>query len=402
MAPAEPGQAPHQPPRSMAPPSRIRPSLLSKMNERRVLRIVQVHGPVSRADIARLSGITAPTASKAVASLLGAGLLEEVDSDGSRGRPAKRLRLAIEKVQLFGLVLDQPRCRLVCAGLDGKVREELTTEFDTPADYDTLIETIVTRIEERSTDEEVTTLGMGISMPGLIDIKSEQGVLSPNLPITDGRSPSRDLAARLGIECALFQESHALCLAQRHFGEAGDLDHFAVLDLSTGVGLGIWTPGGLLRGETGFAGEIGHIPVVPGGLECGCGRYGCLETISSGGASARLIGQRVGREVSVQEAADLLREDPGRFEEEIDQISEAISTGIAIVVNLFNPSTLFLNSRLLDSSDRLYEMSIEKAGVKSLAPPFSGVTFHKARGSKRDGAIAGIIQHLTDSLVPTV
>ena len=102
----------------MAPPSRVRPSLLSQMNERQVLRVIQRHGPLSRAEIARHSGFTAPTASKAVASLLEAGLLEEIEADTQRGRPAKRLRLASERVRIYGLVLDAPSSRLVSAGLE--------------------------------------------------------------------------------------------------------------------------------------------------------------------------------------------------------------------------------------------------------------------------------------------
>ncbi len=386
----------------MAPPSKIRPSLLSKMNERQVLRIVQVHGPVSRADIARLSGITAPTASKAVASLLNAGLIEEVESDSARGRPAKRLQLASEKGQLFGLVLDTPVCRLVVAGLDGKIRENQTTEFETPTTYETLIDTIVSKVQERIPEGDASTFGMGISMPGLIDSKNEVGVFSPNLPITNGKSPSKDLSERLGFECALFQESHALCLAQRHFGEAGSLENFAVLDMSTGVGLGIWTAGGLVRGENGFAGEIGHIPVVPNGLRCTCGRIGCLETISSDPSSARRISEKLGRPVTTSEAAELISKNPEEFEAEIEQIAHSISIGMAVAINLYNPSTLFLNSKFLDSSDVLFEKTLQNASTAALEPPFSRTTILKSRGNKRDGAVAGILQHLTDSLVPSV
>ena len=81
----------------------VQPALLSKINERQVLRTLQSQGPLSRAEVARHSGISAPTASKAVESLLRAGLLEEGDApELARGRPGRKLRLATTTGQVFG------------------------------------------------------------------------------------------------------------------------------------------------------------------------------------------------------------------------------------------------------------------------------------------------------------
>ena len=121
----------------------------------------------------------------------------------------------------------------------------------------------------------VKTLGLGVSLPGLVDDRRGRGVLSPNVPLTDGHAPAADLAERLGMPCVLLQESHALCLAERDYGLAKGLDDFAVLDVSTGIGLGVMLGGRLLKGHSGLAGEIGHVTAVPeGGRKCGCGNYG--------------------------------------------------------------------------------------------------------------------------------
>src|SRR5258708_10817132 len=105
--------------------------------------------------------------------------------------------------------------------------------------------------------------------------------------MTDGRSPAQDLAARLGVECNVLQESHALCLAERHYGLAKGLDDFAMLDVGTGVGLGVMSGGRLLTGHSGLAGELGHITAVAdGGRRCGCGNHRCLGTVASDSALA--------------------------------------------------------------------------------------------------------------------
>src|SRR5262245_58442217 len=100
--------------------ARIEPSLLGKLTERRVLRVLQQHGPLSRAEVARCTGLSAPAVSRAVVALLRARLLEEADAPhATGGRPATRLRLAREGSQVLGVAIDAASCRLVSAGLDG-------------------------------------------------------------------------------------------------------------------------------------------------------------------------------------------------------------------------------------------------------------------------------------------
>ena len=151
-----------------------------------------------------------------------------------------------------------------------------------------------------------------MSLPGLVDYRKGCGVLSPNVPATNGHSPATDLAERLGIECTLLQESHALCLAERHSGLAKGMDDFALLDVGVGVGLGIMSGGRMLKGRSGLAGEIGHITAVAeGGRKCGCGNTGCLETVASDSALAWHASQKLGRAVNVDEVIELAKSGAG-------------------------------------------------------------------------------------------
>src|SRR5262249_34662305 len=161
---------------------------------------------------------------------------------------------------------------------DGKLHETRAAQFPTPSDYDALIEAAADHARRIMNRTGVATLGLAISIPGLIDYRANRSLLSPNVPITNRHAPSQDLAERLGIECILVQESHALCLAERHYGDACDRDDFAMLDVATGVGLSVMSGGRLLTGHSGLAGEIGHITVEADGRQCGCGNRGCLET----------------------------------------------------------------------------------------------------------------------------
>src|SRR3954470_6983294 len=103
----------------------IRPALVGKLNERQVLRLIQSRGPLSRAEVARESGLSPPTVSKAAAALINVGLLEEVDAPGlARGRPAPKLRLATESAQVLGIAIDVGHCEVVSAALDGALHDD--------------------------------------------------------------------------------------------------------------------------------------------------------------------------------------------------------------------------------------------------------------------------------------
>ncbi|QDV18381.1 N-acetylglucosamine repressor [Gimesia panareensis] len=376
------------------------PQLISQMNERMVLRILRSNGPSSRAEVRRLTGVTAPTVSKAVASLLKSGMLEEFEvASTSRGRPAKKLRLARETAQVVALVIDSPTCTLISTGLDGTLREETRVEFKTPDTYQQLLEIVTDTIENIQSTRGVRTLGTGISLPGLFDYREGRSLLSPNVPITNGQSIGKDLAQCLGMECVVLQETDALCLAERHSGLAQDIDDFAMLDTSTGIGLGVLIEGRLFKGNNGLAGEIGHLPMVPDGVKCGCGRRGCLETIASDTAFVRMVSERAGRRLDLPQILELVQSNQLDVSRELASVSNQLAFALVTAINLFNPQTLFIHSRLFDMDESFMDQLQERTAAQALACSFRDCRIQRARGSKLEGAVAGIVENLTDSRI---
>jgi N-acetylglucosamine repressor len=373
------------------------------MNERAVMRVLQKHGPCSRADMTRKLGVTAPTISKAVSSLLRGRLLEEFDSkqDGV-GRPARQLRLATETAQVIGLVIDAQDCHLVSAGLDGQLLPESLFRFETPKTYRGLLSKVVKTYEQLLNGRSVETLGLGISMPGLIDYRQQKGLLSPNVPITNGQSVARDLTEKLGVDCVMLQESHSLCLAQHHYGESRGLDNFVMLDIGAGLGMGVMAGGRILTGHSGLAGELGHLPRISNGRACGCGKLGCLETVSCDSALAWLVSQRVGRSIGIDEIVQLVEAGTLSVDEEIQQVLPHLSFAISAVISLYNPSQIFICGRMFDLAETLFDQLVAATAAGTLAPAFADCEIVRASVSKSQGAVAGIIEYLTDSLVPGV
>jgi predicted NBD/HSP70 family sugar kinase len=381
--------------------SRTQHTYMAKINERHILQVVRDHGPQSRAEIVRHSGLSAPTVSKAAESLQRAQLLEEVEGNGPAiGRPAMKLRLATVSAQVLGIVIDRNRCWVGATGLDGELHEDRSRRVETRAHYNDLIDDLVKHSHTLMSRPGVRTLGVGVTVPGLIDHRRGLDILCPNVHVIDGRSPGRDLGERLGMECVMIQDQHALCMAERHFGQAKGLDDFAILDVSSGVGMGVMSGGRLVRGHSGFAGEIGHITVATKGRLCGCGNHGCLETVASDTALASQVSRRLGRQVDIDELIRLVHAGELDPREECNTVVGYLAIGLATVINIFNPSTLFIHGQLFDVDEGLFARMLEQTSKRALGPSFADCQIIRARGSKRQGAVAGVIQYLIDSVVP--
>lgn len=379
-----------------------RPSLLRKMNVRKVLEVIQSQGTLTRADVMRCSGISAPTVSKAVSALLDAGLLEERETaEFSVGRPGKLLQLPRFSAQVIGVVLDWDYCSIVASGLDGFLHEEKLDQFKTPGSYEELINTISQKIMDLVKKEEIPALGVGITVPGLVNSNDGRIFLASNLHIVDGQSPAVDIAAKTDLECILVQKSTSLCLSEKTYGAGQDLEDFISLDVTSGFGMGAFTGGQLLDGQQGLAGEIAHITVEPqGGRVCGCGNQGCLETVATDMSLTHYVSKRVGKELDFDTLKDLVKKGELDITPELDRTIEFLGIGVAAAINIFNPSNIFISSRLFDLQDDVFDRMCNLAKNRALKPSSSSCEIERSKGNKYLGAVAGIINHLANGLGP--
>ncbi len=380
------------------------PGLLREMNERAIFDLIRSRGPASRADITRHMGISPPTVSKAVANLLECGFLEQVGTApvNGAGRPGIIYRLGTGKVQVLGAVIDVRRCFVLCSGLDGKVSREHVLEFATPPTYQKLIEAIDERAQKLMKADGVTTLGLGISTPGEIDTFRQRILLSPNLHMIDGCSPRDDLRHRLGIETVMIHDTLGTCLAEHAYGAAKGMNDFVVVGAYEGFGVSIVSGGRLVQGHRNLAGEVGHVTVDLNGSRCGCGNSGCLETVATDAALARLASNRLGHHVEIEEIIQTARSKPIHLPAEFEKTLDYLSVGIAAVINIFNPEAVLVGARLFDVEDDAFTRLNEKIAKRALRPLMKDCRVLRARGDTQLGAIAGIIHHLTRGLGPVV
>jgi N-acetylglucosamine repressor len=374
--------------------SLARPDLLRRLNERRVLDIVRADGACSRADITRRTGISAPTVSRLVSSLLEAGVLEEFDAAESRiGRPSKQLRLTGDRVQIIGATLGVHETRMFAAGLDGTIDPAAVRTFATPPDYKQILERLgagVRQLRRRSS----RTLGLGISVPGLTDEERGQLLFSPNLHQTDGKPLAADVGKLAGVPVTVVQESHALCLAERLYGGARELRDFVIVDIGDGVGTGIFLGGRMIVGRRGLAGEFGHMTVDPDGPRCGCGNRGCLETLASDLVVLERAAKLLGREVAMSEVVTRAREGDKRLRAVLESTLPWLALGLATLINGLNPEAVFLHGSIFDLGDEVLGRLTELTAARALSMSMQDCRLLRAQGNKDQGAVGAAIERL--------
>ncbi|QEL17177.1 ROK family transcriptional regulator [Limnoglobus roseus] len=378
--------------------SNLRPQLLGRMTQRAVVEALKSKGPMSRADIARLTGISPTTVSSAVTQVVRTGLIEETDAEISGpGRPGKILRLASDAVQVLGVSIEPEFCKMMLGGIDGHPNFDSLVQFPTPHTYGRLLAEIERHARAWMQRPNTRILGIGLSLPGVIDSTGDLSVFSPNLHQIDDQQPSRDLRNRLGLTTVLIQENDALCLGERRVHQIDDL---CVVDYTGGLGVGCLVGGRLIGQHIGLPRELGHITVVLNGEKCGCGNIGCLETVATDTTFARLVSAKVHKSLTVDEALAYAAEDPSRVRAELDFVLDYLAVAVAAVTNLFAPPLIAMHGKLLGLQPTLLAQLSERSGKRKLAPYRDRCRLVSAATTKAEGAIAGILDHLFEELGP--
>ena len=376
--------------------SRIGPALLRRINEQKVLEHLQIHGPASRARLRRSSGLTAPTVSKVVDSLIEKGLLEEIEPTETRvGRPGKILRLAGTSAVVLGVLLDAGQCTVSVAGIDGKIDSRQTRSFVPPSTYAGMLFMLEQACREILAVVKGTPQGVAVVINGLINDAEQRVIYCANLHILDGQDPAGDLGRRLGLRCRVLKGTSALCLSERTALAVSDRDNFAVLDMTTGLGLGMISNGVLITGHSGKGGEIGHVVVDPEGVRCGCGNRGCLETLATDAATRRLVSEKVGRNLDLEETRRLLVNQPAHYAEIVDHVARYLAMAAAMVVTMLNPGTLLIHSELFLEPVGNLELVSSWMFRLGLRASVAECSLKRTSSSKEQAAVAGIIHEIT-------
>ncbi|RYE78094.1 MAG: ROK family protein [Hyphomicrobiales bacterium] len=192
-------------------------------------------------------------------------------------------------------------------------------------------------------------LGCGVVMPGPFDFEGTITVGSTALPGWTGRDVTALMSAALATSVTVENDATAAAVGEHLYGVGRNLRHFCLVYFGLGLGLGLMLGGEPYRGAQGNAGELGHVPAVPQGLPCVCGRQGCLERYVSPSALQEILRQAGIVQVDASSIARLHAEGHPALLGWIARAGPLLAPVLAMLENLFDPETIILGGGLPDS-----------------------------------------------------
>lgn len=331
--------------------------LIRGINQSILLNLIRTEAPISRPQLANLSGLSLVTVIKITASLLERNLILERDfAESTGGRKAGLLEINPEGGFVVGLIPQPESLTAVILNLSSELVYARQWNIPLHGNYPQAMDLIVQCWEELSHESQIARdkiIGIGFGMSGLID--AERGFcIDATLLGWKNVEISRPLEERMGIPVFVDNDVNCLTVYEKLFGQGQPYDHFLVVAIGRGVGLGIVTNGDLYRGAFGGAGEFGHTAVSTEGRFCDCGNRGCLETYVSFPGIVRNYREYAGitaynsiigsSEQTLLEIVERARSGDQAAKAAMQRAGTLLGVSLANLINIFNPECIILSS----------------------------------------------------------
>lgn len=320
-------------------------------NRRVVLETVRLHGPLGRAEIARLAHLTAQSVSNIVGELLDEGLLvEQGRRRTGRGQPPVQIAVNPDGGVTVGVEIAADHMAVVLVDIAGRLRaQRLVPLSDTdPGRVAPVLAAGIDAVRRQAPAPDRPPLGIGVVMPGPFGIDGLTSVGPTTLPGWAGVDAAAVLSRAVGAPVTVDNDATAAAVGERLHGAGRALHDFCLVYFGVGLGLGIVSDGRPFRGAFGNAGEIGHVVVVPDGLPCPCGNHGCLERYASLHALRERLAAVGAGFGDTAELAALHRQRHPVLEQWIADAAAHLRPMVAMIENLFDPQGVVFGGALPD------------------------------------------------------
>lgn len=360
-------------------------------NNRLVFQQVYEQGPLSRADIARATNLTATTVSTVISELLEEGLVAELGAISTdRGKPPTLVSLAKDARHILALDLSRKAFQGSILNLRGEI--QLSRRTIAQVQGEAALSVIYQLIDELMAQTTTPVLGIGIGAPGIID--SNSGLIRQAANLDWYAVPLGELISRrYGCHVQVVNDNQAALLAEYLFGEYKRTADLVVVRIGNGIGAGIMCNGQLLHGNGGGVGEIGHVVVVEQGERCNCGNNGCLETVASSRALVK-VAQALARndpdcrlnalvkspdDITIETVLQAFHEGDEAVIALVVAAGEQLGKVLAYLVSVLGPSRILLCGSLAGFGQRLIDTIQQEVARRCLigrlnAPQISSVT----------------------------
>jgi predicted NBD/HSP70 family sugar kinase len=322
-------------------------------NRARVVAALREAGAASRAELARRTRLSRTTVASIVGELQAEGMLEERE-DGSGaspqgGRPPRLLSFSRSAGAAVGIDFGKRHLRVAAADLSHTILASAERPMQTDDPAETGLDTASELVDEVLAEAGVPrgdVIGVGLGLPGPIDMRSGRVGSSSILPGWVGVPAAEAFGSRLGLPVYVDNDANLGALAELRWGAAAGRRTAAYLKVSTGIGAGLIVNGRLFHGAGGMAGEIGHTIIQEQGPVCRCGKRGCLETLAGAAALVELLRGTHGPDLTTQGLLAAAASGDSGARRVLADAGRHIGTAVATLCDLLNPELIVVGGEL--------------------------------------------------------
>jgi glucokinase-like ROK family protein len=391
-----------------------------KVNRSLVLNTLRLHAPVSRAQVANITGLTRGTVSNIINVLIEDGLVfEDKIQDSKIGRPSVALGLRPDGGAVVGVEIGVDFISVLLTNFVAETLWEIRVQTILSQPQTEIInqaETYIDRALSMAKEHGLRPLGIGVGLPGLVNVRQGNLIIAPNLHWKN--VPLRLIwNQRFHLPIYIDNEANLSALGEYYFGIARNVDNFIYLTSDIGLGGGIMLDGRLFRGAHGYGGEIGHIQRNPQGELCGCGRIGCWETQ----VGPRAVLRRVKKEFETNHDQSLLDACSGSLDnltfdivvkfalsgdlicrQAIEEVAVNLGVGIADLVNIFNPDMIVIGGAFIQGKEILHSIIKKTIFSTALQPSTDNLRIEFSERNTEacvSGAVAVVLDDILREMV---
>jgi len=347
--------------------------LMKSVNKKIILNKIRTSQPISRAQIAKETGLTPPTVSSIVKELIDSELVMESslgESSGNGGRKPTMLHINTHAFHVIGVDVSPEKVECAVTDLAGAIIKRTSSVLKNPITNEQFINLLKEKINailRLSKIDQERIIGIGIAMHGVVDIENGTSLIAPNLNLRD--IPIREeLSKEFNWTIKVENDARAMALGESWFGGHDDVDSMVAVNIGRGVGAGIVINRKLYHGAQDIAGELGHMTIDLHGDVCKCGNQGCFETFVSGEAIvARAKKQNPGlSEVTAKQIYEEALSGNKANVQLLEETGKIIGIGLTNLIHLVNPSKIVLGGGVMKSEQFLMPAILETIQNRAL------------------------------------
>jgi predicted NBD/HSP70 family sugar kinase len=371
-----------------------------QINRRIALNFLRLHQPLSRADLARRSGLQRSTVSAIVDQLIREKWVTEgARGRAQRGRRPRHLHLNVERAGILGVELRPETTTVGLAGFDARFVAQRS--FATARDPRQFLADLTAEVTDlRRAYPSAECEGMGVSLPGRVDATGRL-IFAPNLgwpavPI----GPMIEKA--VGVPVTVENAANACALAELWFGQHPEhVRHIVAVTVSEGIGVGLLLNGQLVHGAHSMAGEFGHRVIDPAGPRCGCGRRGCWERYASNSAAVAMYldakrsrGGRIRSPLHFTDLPALAANGDRLAADTLRRMAGALGDGLADLMTSLAPEVIVIVGEVTAIWDQVGPIVMDAVAARALPGTIARIVpTDPAERPRLRGAIALVVQH---------